>query len=277
MNRRVRIGIICGTAVFLAALASFLLRSDEPVYKGKKLSSWLQGYDVWFNIPPNGNPADISHQTDVAVRAVGSNAIPTLIRMIRARDLTWKTKILHWWFSSHPSSQQPATRAMLSTMRAHSAFSALGSDGVAAVPDLIDIYTHDPSFQVRMAAAGCLGNIGPAASNAVPVLLAGATSQITNGILTMQAIYALRGIKAPPELFVPVLIKCLRDPYAGVQSTAVDTLGDLETNSLSAVPILLRMYQVSDYGAVRKPELKAVLERAIPRIDPKTAAELGIP
>jgi hypothetical protein len=92
----------------------------------------------------------------------------------------------------------------------------------------------------------------------------------------METLYALRGIQAPPDVFVPVLIHCLRDPYGGVQSTAVETLGELGTNALPALSILANMYRASDYGAVRKPELKAALEDAIRKIDPKAAAELGI-
>jgi hypothetical protein len=92
----------------------------------------------------------------------------------------------------------------------------------------------------------------------------------------MQTIYALSGIRAPPETFVPVLIHSLRDPYVGVQTAAVWALGEMGTNALPAVSILADMYRASDFGAVRKPELKASLEQAIRKIDPKTAAELGI-
>jgi len=53
-------------------------------------------------------------------------------------------------------------------------------------------------------------------------------------------------------------------------------LGELGTNALPAVSILADMYQTSDFETMRKPELKASLEQAIRKIDPNTAAELGI-
>src|SRR5262249_2339872 len=146
-------------------------------------------------------------------RAIGTNAVPVLLRMAHVRDAPWKMKLISWWRRKHPSSQPIVTGSFRSGIRVQMAFTALGSNAVAAVPELIEIYTHDTNIDMRRLAASCLGHIGPGASSAVPVLIAAATSQVTNGVFTMQTIYALRGVQAPSEILVPVLIHCLGDPY----------------------------------------------------------------
>src|SRR5215469_11736120 len=72
--------IACPWVVLLALLGGLaweVLRTKdppEPVYQGKRLGEWLAGY--------NGP----SPETDEVVRRLGTNAIPTLLRMLRAKD-----------------------------------------------------------------------------------------------------------------------------------------------------------------------------------------------
>src|SRR5579862_6987208 len=54
----------------------------EPVYQGKRLSIWLQGYQT--------NRVQMTE----AVRAIGTNSIPTLLRLLREDDSSLKSMLL---------------------------------------------------------------------------------------------------------------------------------------------------------------------------------------
>jgi hypothetical protein len=89
MRKRVQIAV----AVLLAAIAGLAvwqgLRSPErePVYQGKRLSSWL------IASVTNGTP-EAQAQAYAAVRQVGPNALPTLLRMLRAKDSRLKAELM---------------------------------------------------------------------------------------------------------------------------------------------------------------------------------------
>ena len=58
------------------------LLEREPVYQGKSLSFWLQGYiqgGSYIGVWPEP-------EVDEAVRQIGTNAIPALLHMLRAHD-----------------------------------------------------------------------------------------------------------------------------------------------------------------------------------------------
>jgi len=153
----------------------------------------------------------------------------------------------------------------------------LGPSAAPAVPALIHIYEGDRDPWVRGCAALSLGAIGPEARDACPAVVRGMISQTTNGILTMETIWALRSLKPAPELAVPALVKCLADPYSGVKQAAAEALVALGTNAASAVPVLVAMFQSSESGPVRDPALKAAVAAALNAIDPETAAREGVP
>ncbi len=63
----------------------------EPVYEGKPLSRWLQATD-----PPYDDPA-AGQKADLALRHIGTNAIPTLLKLIQAKDPPGIVlKLLQW-------------------------------------------------------------------------------------------------------------------------------------------------------------------------------------
>src|SRR5712692_12000430 len=69
-------------AVLFVALAGCLVwmlsRPAEPVYQGKPLSAWINEY--------NGRPGDTNQAALVAIREMGTNAIPALLKIIKADD-----------------------------------------------------------------------------------------------------------------------------------------------------------------------------------------------
>jgi hypothetical protein len=79
-----RLGIPLGF-LFLALLGGACwqaLRQPARVYQGRPLTFWLKGFDIGYN-----DPRKPSFDESVeAVRQAGTNALPTLLRMLRARD-----------------------------------------------------------------------------------------------------------------------------------------------------------------------------------------------
>ena len=57
----------------------------EPVYEGKSLSQWLENHTASSAAnPPYGSPG--WHKANDALRAIGSNSVPTLLKMISAKN-----------------------------------------------------------------------------------------------------------------------------------------------------------------------------------------------
>ena len=88
MRKRVQIAL----AVLLLAgggVVLLQLLEREPVYQGKRLTEWLLSYNVNLVIPDSGeNVRKMAQWTeaDEAVRQIGINAVPTLLRLLRKKD-----------------------------------------------------------------------------------------------------------------------------------------------------------------------------------------------
>ena len=62
------------------------------MYQGKPLSRWLN-----YRTALKPMPRKIQEQeADDAVRQVGTNALSTLLRMLRAKESRWKTELMYW-------------------------------------------------------------------------------------------------------------------------------------------------------------------------------------
>jgi HEAT repeat protein len=234
MQKRVYVAL----AVLLVALAGLTawlgLRQREPVYQGKRLSVWLQGYEFGLDAP----------EIDAAVRKIGTNAIPCLLHMFRAKDNPALLKLLAFanrhpalarFVEKHPSLDYP--RAETRHLRAVRAFEALGKDAKDAVPELIEMYREGIAEPTPFGPSSALAAIGPAAESAVPVLLknlASGDSRMREG-----AAATLGGIHSRAELVVPALQKALSDPAGAVSFKAADSLGFFGESARPAVPTLL--------------------------------------
>jgi len=92
--------LLVGLAMLLLGLVCYLVfrLPREPVYQGKALSVWLQTYNSASG-PGRGSPA--WKETDDALRHIGTNAIPLLLRMLRARDSGLKLRLVAWAQKQH--------------------------------------------------------------------------------------------------------------------------------------------------------------------------------
>src|SRR5882724_10172199 len=120
----------------VGALVWFLLRPDpEPTYQGKPLSYWLDGF-------VSGNPSP--DKATEAVRQIGTNAIPTLLCLLRAEDSKFKLKLIRLSQKQHLINFDLRT-ADFKHMEAELGFECLGSLAKSAVPDIIESYNEHGS------------------------------------------------------------------------------------------------------------------------------------
>ena len=107
-----------------------------------------------------------------AVRQIGPAAVPTLLRLLSAKDIPWvnaiKQKGIDKGFTDINGKWAP-NEARRRHNLANVGFSVLGPLAEGAVPGLItELANPDP--EVRIIAVRALGRIGPAAESAVPAL-----------------------------------------------------------------------------------------------------------
>ena len=176
MRKRIHIAF----AVVLLALAGVIgwqvLRLREPVYQGKRLSFWLDAYRLYgLAGVETWQVRDEQQEADEAVRQAGTNALPTLLRMLRAKDSALKLTVMRLAERQHvfKINYTPAEELHY---RACCAFGILRAKARSAVPALIKIANQNFSHDSQCYAISALASIGPPAKEAIPFLLGWATN-----------------------------------------------------------------------------------------------------
>lgn len=132
---------------------------------------------------------------------------------------------------------------------------ALPRFGKAAVAPLLDLVRANP--QVRMSAINALGTIGPAASEAVPQLIAIMQSDADN-YARREAALALGKINPDARVVQPAYVRALGDSDAQVRRWAVAGLANLRPPATSAVADLTRLASSDPSRDTRLAALEAV-------------------
>lgn len=238
---------------------------SEPMYDGKPLSFWLSRYT-------DENRTETSVQeADHALEAIGSNAVPTLLKLIKARDLPFEPLCVDWLRKQHliriEWSSEQDKRAL-----AVYGFRHLRSASRIGVPELVKIYeqaANDGSRSAterRTAVIESLRRIGSAAKDAVPMLIA-LPLRDTNVYFRATAVDALGEIHSNPEASVPALIQCFDDPDKRLRSTVAHALGQFGADAKAAVPHLKTLLKDSDF------QVQVASLNALQRIAPAVANE----
>jgi hypothetical protein len=275
MGKRGRVLIALAAVAVLAVLAWTMLHTPapEPVYNGKPLSYWLRGYGYSYdtNLPS-------SAQADAALREIGTNAVPTLLRMLRAHDSPLKTRFLKWAFRYRYFRINYPSAGTINLEACHG-FRALGPNAYGAVPELIRVLDEKASPNLVSFSAMALAGIGPDAHAAVPSLLRMAVT--TNENLRNSAFYALGQIHADPRGVIPVLARGLHDPSPMIRAWAASGLGNFGPDAISAVPELVAILNepTPNSNSVRgyrgsNVSVRDNVEPALRQIDPETYARV---
>jgi hypothetical protein len=224
------------------------LPAAEAVYQGKPLHYWLQGYDPITSLPPAPGPT--RQDADQAVIALGTNAIPDLLRMLVYRQSPLIPRLLATGQRLHLIKDQHADPYSRHREAQH-AFVKLGNQAAQAVAELIRLYDAYPDPSSRTSILMVLGCIGPKAKEAVPVFLRAITN--ASDAVRLNAVNALSKDDADAGQVVPVLINCLKDPNPLIQQRAIDALSQFGREARPAVPALLQLLRDEKYDPAKAP------------------------
>jgi HEAT repeat protein len=250
VRKRVQMALAVLLVAIAGAAAVLISRPWEPTYRGMKLSKWLASY------PPE--------KTDEILRQLGSNCVPTLLRMLRMKDsaveITFKRLVERFM-----RVDVDYTPAKVWNDRARHGFEVLGAQAKDAVPALIEIVNQDISETSRLDTVDALAFIGPPAEEAAPSFIQWATN--ANSELRCGAVFALGRIRSKPELAVPALINALHDSDPSTRIHALIALEQFGPDAKLAVPTLLE-FNKTDNTTRSASALKAIA--------PDAAAKAGV-
>jgi HEAT repeat protein len=218
----------------------------EPQYNGKKLSEWLALQN------------DRPEEADVAVRAIGTNALPILIKWAEFQVPVWRLRLLKL-YPKFPSLffRSSIVRFIANDkqqVRAYNSvfgFQVLGTNASSAAPELVRFLT-DKRNQGRETAALALAYVG--GPDSLPALLAAVQDKTTPD---MQRALVARAIShlnyRGPDLSnaVPVMIACLQETNQFVPSLAATALGTFLLQPAQSVPALIKALESADYRVRR--------------------------
>ena len=264
----------------VALLLTALLRPNEPVYQGKRLSEWLEQL-ARVPYPERG-----SETATKAIRELGTNAVPCLVRVLQDRDSKIEAKFIEW------IRKQSAIKVsfLLASERRAAACDALwilGSNAKDAIPEIGALFNDNARcFDASMA----LLAIG---SESIPVFTEACSH--TNKSVRAQAAFMLskltplnrRGFTttyfpagSTNRIYglaitlgdddIKALVTNLRDPRSSVRRATAEALGWHSGIARPAVPGL-----VQALGDVDK-DVRTAAATALKAIDPKAAAEAGV-
>lgn len=283
--------------VLAAALLLFLFfrpAPPEPTHAGRPLRDWLVEFD-------HGSRTTNYAAASAAIRAMGTNALPALIRYLRLKDPPFNRQRIKLKARLKMRGRPGGEYALFWHRRAATACGELGEAGAPAFPAMAEAMQENQAAQdvafalSRMlpASAPVLTNVvatGPtiARYRAADVLLTAYSHpsieemartallqalQDTNAGLRATAASALKYWNKRLDLVVPALTRVLSDPDVNARGNAATALGQMGSAAKPAVPELIKL--LNDTNAY--PGKMGVLsERALyvlKQIDPEAAAK----
>jgi hypothetical protein len=289
-NRRSLLAGLIGIALCAFLWMALHRAEPEPMYEGKPLSAWLESTPYLGTNDPQSLLLYVQQRVDAltAIRAMGTNVVPALVRMLQQRDPPLLLKLV-----SLAQKQRlipiPFVPASSHHQRAFLGLQALGPDAQSAFPDLLRVYDQSSDVYLQTTLPPFLAQLAPDDKRIIPSLLRKAADGDDKVRLT--ALRVLSQFRDESDLVVPALIKALQDPSAVIRSSALQMLGALGPRAKAAVPALLDLLRDPDKGVVRgqyNPNVVPTGARAAPTvasnhiesvlkdIDREAAAKAGI-
>jgi hypothetical protein len=159
-KRGVAISGVCAL-ICAAVIIAWRRGPKEPEYQGKKLSEW--GYEYRIACARQGVfHVSADDPATVAIRAIGTNAVPLGFSWLKHRTPKWKQAFLRMkcptlvqsvvWNTLFRKEERAANGIVV--------FLALGPEARSAIPELVAMIA-DPAEQNWMGAVVALEKIGP--------------------------------------------------------------------------------------------------------------------
>ncbi len=217
------------TVLLLSILAFVLSDSREPSYNGQPLTFWLDKLKWWGT--------DSQNESAQAIRAMGTNAIPKLVKILNSPSVRLRQKVMFWLNKQRLFLNKfkiPPDRHWQSTI----AFKILGTNAQSAVIPLSKILqkSRNPGY-----VATSLASIGPAS---LDVLIQAINHPDFNvQAASIAALFSMRQTAFPA---IPALLKKMEDGHTSLREMIVDSLAQIDAENPSALPALIKQLQSDD-------------------------------
>jgi hypothetical protein len=232
--------ILIVVACLVAVVVAFLVRPGErePEYQGKKLSAWLE-----IRNRETGQTPSEYERANEAIRQIGTNALPYLLRWIRDDPNPRRTRLMvvvERWLPARLRRIYGVGHDLAERRRvwAIQCFFGLGESATSAIPDLVQLMNDTNSPSVSAAAMHALACVG---KPSLPHLLAVLSdsnrvdrAEAANWIANFADHYGTNGIVA-----VPVLVKCLQGNDTRVAGESAGALSRLYLDPEVVLPALV--------------------------------------
>jgi len=227
------------TAIAIAALW-FLVRKPEPRYQVQPLSYWIDRLDYDSCCTDGqGRPTAASNEDARAIRAIGTNAIPFLVRQLKWRDSRPKAYLLEQLrrlYGPIPRERRLVLHFLRVDFRrreaARQVFGVLGPLAASAVPELVKMI-EGPDDEIASGATLALNAMGPSALPALPALRRRLKQR------KFDAFVGLAGLGSLAAPAVPELITLLHDSNIKLQIETSFELLRIGKEASTAVPALI--------------------------------------
>lgn len=250
MRQRAKVlSVLAGLAVSLAVLL-LASRDREPWYEGRSYTDWLAAYDL--DCRESEDPVEPQTPAYWALRDIGTKAIPTLLKWVEHEPHPLRNRLrpLVQKLPDFVAGNSYVTRLVQDPYpgaRAYNtslAFFVLGSNANYAIPALTRLMNNPSSEYDGIVAALCLAEIGPAA---LPPLMSAAANPQTRCRIPAVAALGQMGSNALPA--VPLLVECLTGTNQTVAESAAQSLCILRLRPDIVFPILTNRLHYLSPGA----------------------------
>jgi len=209
--------------------------SDEPMYKGRKLSEWVRvlhrsGGIQWNDYVNGRDDVNGRYQAVEAIHQIGTNAFPYCLKWIRYEQPTWKTKLYraaepvlkrvnaHWELTDEKEARAAGAEEVLMRM-----------GPIGAIPELSAVLGDPKAIHGAGRAAGVLSYLGDGGLLALLPALTNPQATARCKIYGALAIQRL-GTNASPA--IPALLHLLGDPDLGVRRCATNALREIDPKTV---------------------------------------------
>ncbi len=250
MRRRTKIMLVLGAMVLLA-LGWVVFKPDkEPEYKGKKLSQWAMQL-IGDPITGSNAPSETAYEeAGLAIRGIGTNAVPHLVKWISYENPTWRTKLtetlnnffrttgLSWKIPYNPVSEDLKVRRRKAVI----AFQILGPVAESAIPALSQALYNvkEDDLERALSLGTALAQLGPRHCVFLCAALTNQTFVVRSAAVKVLSLRRDTNYAAA----VPALVACLSD--RDCRFDAIRALGVQHLRPELSLPALNLMLTNSD-------------------------------
>jgi hypothetical protein len=285
-GRRKRIAFLLAACLLVGlGVVAFWPGEREPEYDGKKLSEWLKICSDNRVVLSDSQSQSLEAARE-AVRKIGTNGLPWLIKWISYDLPKWKSALLYSkfyrWLPTPIGNSMVAP--ILQAQRAREGFNILGTAASPAVPDLVRMTDHWPrssSINAVWAIAGC--NAQPDVLSALLAIATNRSKTLDIRRTTMHAISTLHSVEKYESWVVPAIFPCLAEQ--NMANSTIIALGSFRISPDVGVPVIrtaagstnaeVRVWAVVSLGRYGRNASAAIPEllRALNDNDPRVQLE----